>query len=58
MNKNPSYLLKVKALTNNKDDYGKFFSKDSTITFDNLFIHLENARKAVDDSLKNTPPSK
>ena len=58
MNKNPSYLLKVKALTNNKDDYGKFFSKDSTITFDNLFIHLENARKVVDDSLKNTPPSK
>ena len=53
MNENPEYLVRLQEMTNNEDDnHQKFFSKDGTITLANLFKHLEEARKAVDQQKK------
>ena len=53
MNENPEYLVRLQEVTNNEDDnHQKFFSKDGTITLVNLFKHLEEARKTVDQQKK------
>ena len=53
MTQDSEYYKKVKEMTHNEDSTGReFFSKDGTITLNNLFEHLKKAQQEAEQAKK------